>query len=182
MLCTICRHPQQQGIALSLMRDGTRDTARRFRVSRSALDRHKKHLPGTLVKAHEAQELSKSASVLFQVKKLITEHRKTAARAKKDRQWAQATGALREVRSCLELLAKGELQQASDRPVVGSSRPRSTEETRADLIALTKRIRHRITLNQSVALGGAPTRADKFAQTNADGGKSIVLTDNSICW
>jgi DNA invertase Pin-like site-specific DNA recombinase len=53
--CTICHHPQHEEIAVSLFRDGTRATARRFQVSRPALDRHKRHLPDRIVKAPQAE-------------------------------------------------------------------------------------------------------------------------------
>src|ERR1700730_16583676 len=53
--CTICHHPQHEEIAVSLFRDGTRATARRFQVSRSALNRHKGHLPDSMVKTQQAE-------------------------------------------------------------------------------------------------------------------------------
>ena len=53
--CTICHHPQHEDIAVSLFRDGTRATARRFQVSRSALDRHKRHFPVRIVEAQQAE-------------------------------------------------------------------------------------------------------------------------------
>src|SRR5437868_4317962 len=53
--CTICHHPQHEEIAVSLFRDGTRATARRFQLSRSALDRHKRHLLDRIVKAQQAE-------------------------------------------------------------------------------------------------------------------------------
>lgn len=41
--CTICAHPRHRQITEALARLGTRATARQFRVSRPALDRHKRH-------------------------------------------------------------------------------------------------------------------------------------------
>jgi DNA invertase Pin-like site-specific DNA recombinase len=59
--CTICHHPQHENIAVSLFRDGTRTTARRFQVSRSALDRHKRHFPGRIVEAQQAEAVCEAA-------------------------------------------------------------------------------------------------------------------------
>ena len=53
--CTICHHPRHEEIAVSLFRDGTRATARRFQVSLPSLDRHKRHLSDPLVKAQQAE-------------------------------------------------------------------------------------------------------------------------------
>jgi hypothetical protein len=47
--CAICRHPQQEAITVSTMRNGLRPTARTFQVSLPALYRHKRHVPGTMV-------------------------------------------------------------------------------------------------------------------------------------
>src|ERR1700682_1369598 len=112
--CTVCHHPQHEEIAVSLFRDGTRATARRFQVSRPALDRHKRHLPGTIVKAQQAEVVCEATSLLARVESLMQESEKIAAAAKLEKNWPAATSALREARGCLELLAKlrGELQQA----------------------------------------------------------------------
>ncbi len=111
--CTICHHPQHEEIAVSLFRDGTRATARRFQVSLPALDRHKSHLPGTLAKAQHAEVVCEATSLLARVESLMQESEKIAAAAKREKNWAAATSALREARGCLELLGKlrGELQQ-----------------------------------------------------------------------
>src|SRR5229473_7118595 len=112
--CTICHHPQHEEIAVSLFRDGTRATARRFQVSLPALDRHKGHLPGTIAKAQQAEVMCEATSLLARVESLMHESAKIAAAAKQEKNWPAATSALREARGCLELLAKlrGELQQA----------------------------------------------------------------------
>lgn len=111
--CTICHHPQHEEIAVSLFRDGTRPTARRFQLSLPALDRHKGHLPGTIINALQAEVVSEATSLLARVENLMHECEKIAAAAKLEKNWAAATSALREARGCLELLGKlrGELQQ-----------------------------------------------------------------------
>jgi hypothetical protein len=111
--CTICHHPHHEEIAVSLFRNGTRATARRFQVSRPALDRHKGHLPGTIVKAQQAELVCEATSLLTRVESLMQESENIAAAAKLEKNWPAATSALREARGCLELLGKlrGELQQ-----------------------------------------------------------------------
>ena len=111
--CTICHHPQREEIAVSLFRDGTRATARQFQVSLAALDRHKGHLPGTIVRAQQVAVVCEATSLLARVESLMQESEKIAAAAKLERNWPAATSALREARGCLELLGKvrGELQQ-----------------------------------------------------------------------
>src|SRR6202022_4198460 len=111
--CTICHHPQREEIAVSLFRDGTRATARQFQVSLAALDRHKGHLPGTIVRAQQVAVVCEATSLLARVESLMQESEKIAAAAKLEKNWPAATSALREARGCLELLGKlrGELQQ-----------------------------------------------------------------------
>jgi len=111
--CTICHHPQREEIAVSLFRDGTRATARQFQVSLAALDRHKGHLPGTIVRAQQVAVVCEATSLLARVESLMQESEKIATAAKLEKNWPAATSALREARGCLELLGKlrGELQQ-----------------------------------------------------------------------
>jgi hypothetical protein len=77
------------------------------------LDRHKRHLPQTIVEARQAEVVSEATSLLARVEHLMKESEKIAAAAKLEKDWPAATGALREARNCLELLGKlrGELQQ-----------------------------------------------------------------------
>jgi hypothetical protein len=114
--CTICRHPQHEEIAVSLFRDGTRATARRFQVWRPALDRHKGHLPRTIFHAQQAKAVSEATSLFSRVEHLLRESETIATAAKLEKNWAAATSALREAGSCLELLGKlrGELQTSAN--------------------------------------------------------------------
>src|ERR1700694_1041051 len=92
---TICCTPQHEEIPVSLFRAGPRATARRFRVSRPALDRHKGHLPGTIVKAQQAEVVCEATSLLARVESLMQESEKIAAAAKLEKNWPAATSALR---------------------------------------------------------------------------------------
>src|SRR5271168_3963606 len=84
-------------------------TAKRFGVSRSALDRHKKHLPSKLVQIHAGLEAAATSSILSQVQDLKSEFRGIASKALSARNYPAATAALREVRNCLEFQAKAEI-------------------------------------------------------------------------
>jgi hypothetical protein len=70
-----------------------------------------------MVKAEQAQEIVNAGSLLARVENLVRDCQNIATQAQAAGQWGQATGALREVRSSLELLAKleGELQRAGER-------------------------------------------------------------------
>jgi hypothetical protein len=118
-------------------------------VSRSALHRHKKHIPRVLAKVHQAEEVAAASSLRSQIEALMNEFRTIAARAQTDRQWSAAATALREVRACLELTAK--LQ-----PVVPHPASQDPERARARLREITERIRARTRLEQSQALATIP--------------------------
>ena len=75
--CTICRHPQHEAITVSAIRNGLRPTARTFQVSLPALYRHKGHLPRTLVKAGQAQEVTSANSLLAEVTDLSGQQEQT---------------------------------------------------------------------------------------------------------
>ena len=67
--CTLCRHPQRDQLDRALLAgDSYRHIASQYGTSTGALQRHKaEHLPETLVKAHEAQEVGRADSLLAQV-------------------------------------------------------------------------------------------------------------------
>ena len=73
--------------------------------------RHKDHLNGTLVKAKEAEDVAHADDLLEQVRDLQGKALSVLSKAEKAKDWRAATGAIREARGCLELLAKllGEL-------------------------------------------------------------------------
>lgn len=105
-VCSICRHPHHYEINVSLLRIGIRPTARQFALSVPALDRHKKHVPKLLAADPGAEVVCEPASLLERVEKLIKESEIIAEAAKRKQDWSAATSALREARTCLELLAK----------------------------------------------------------------------------
>ena len=69
--CTICRHEKHQEIDKALVAgESYRHIAGRFDTSTAALQRHKEHLPGKLVKAVERQEERHAVSLVDQLDRL----------------------------------------------------------------------------------------------------------------
>lgn len=71
--CSICEHPQVEMINKSLINnESLRNIAKRFSVSPASVNRHKDHLPKTLVKAQEAIEAVQATSVLSELQRCFT--------------------------------------------------------------------------------------------------------------
>jgi len=117
MPCATCKHSQRAKIDEALV-TGTStllELSQTYALSTTALHRHKTHIPAALVVAKQAREATEATTLLERVESLIRDCHHIAARAQREKQWIAATGALREVRLCLELLGKvsGELQPSS---------------------------------------------------------------------
>jgi len=111
--CTICTHQQHEDIDNQLINgESYRDIAGRFSLSRSALSRHKEHLPSALTKAKKAAEISQADDLLAQVRDLQTRALNILDAAEGSGNLKIALIAIREARGNLELLGKlaGELQ------------------------------------------------------------------------
>ncbi len=114
-VCTICTHPEREAIDTALV-DGPAfpALAALYRVSEDSLGRHKAaHLPGTLAKAHEAQEAAHADSLLAQMEKLTSDARRIGEKAEKMGDLRTALAGVRELVRIVELTAKlrGELAQ-----------------------------------------------------------------------
>ncbi len=114
--CTICRHDARADIDKALVvRTPFRDIARQHGVSKDALLRHHDdHLPASLVRAQRAREAAQADELLAQVCDLRDRAERILDATEADENWPAATGAIREMRACLELLGKlaGQLQDA----------------------------------------------------------------------
>lgn len=106
--CTVCQHPEIAKINEALATGGSyRGLARQFNLSRSAVDRHaKNHLPAALVKAREASEVANADGLLDQVCSLRDRALGILSDAETAKDLRTALVAVREVRGCVELLAK----------------------------------------------------------------------------
>lgn len=113
--CSICTHPGREEIDSALVAGASlRDIAGRYRVSKSALERHKaNHLPERLLKAEGAREAAQAEDLLDQVKGLRNKTYGILLQAEKAGNLRIALSAIKEARACLELLAKliGELDE-----------------------------------------------------------------------
>jgi hypothetical protein len=129
--CSICKHPKRDSIDVSLVRDGTRSTAREFQISRPALDRHKRHLTvsverqtgATSDQRAEAVENPNGAdSSLSQLDGLMKHCEQTLIQARSTKNLSHVLRSLKEIRACLELKAKLETQKPTS-VLLGSMRP-----------------------------------------------------------
>jgi hypothetical protein len=117
--CTVCDHLERHGIDEALVSGGPyRSVAKRFKLSESAVYRHKtEHLPAHLSKAREAEEVARADDLLEQVRHLQSHALNILERAEEAGDLRIALAAISQARGNLELLGKlaGELDE---RPVV----------------------------------------------------------------
>ena len=106
--CTVCDHSDRAEIDAALVeRQPFRDLAGRFRLSSTALHRHaQRHVPATLARAQEAQEVARGDDLLAQVEELKDRAMGVLARAEGAEDLRAAVSAIKEARGCVELLAK----------------------------------------------------------------------------
>jgi hypothetical protein len=117
--CTVCTHPERAEIDEALVAGvSSAEIAGRYRtIGERAIRRHRtNHVPETLAKAHEAEEVARADTLLEQVRDLQERALDILDKAEEAGELRTALGAIREARGNLELLAKllGELDE---RPV-----------------------------------------------------------------
>jgi len=117
--CTVCRHPDRPAVDMSLVNHRPyRHIAARFRLSTSALVRHHDdHLPATLAKAKEAEDVAHAIDVAAQLKAINAAALAVLADARRAGDGLLSLKAVDRVQRQIELQARllGELD---DRPVV----------------------------------------------------------------
>ena len=104
-VCTACTHAERTAIDEALVkRSGSlRDVAERFRLSKTAVARHKSdHLPDHLRQAKEVGEVASASALLEQMQSLQLKTLTILAKAKDQR---TALAAVREARGNVQLLA-----------------------------------------------------------------------------
>jgi hypothetical protein len=113
--CPICIHSERQAIEKAILGSETLpEIAQRYALSKWSLYRHKqRHLSTSLLKAKEAQEVAGADSLLDQLKHLQSKALTLLDKAEAAGDLRAALQGVREVKGCLELLAKlqGELAQ-----------------------------------------------------------------------
>lgn len=111
--CSICSHPERAAIDAALVdKTSLRVIAGQYGTNKSALDRHRKHVPAALTVAKQAEEVAEATTLLSRVERLMSRMELACNSAMEQKEWMPAVAASRELRGCLELLAKltGELQ------------------------------------------------------------------------
>lgn len=104
--CTICVHEDRAAIdeALAMRSGSLRTVADQFRVSKTALIRHKAdHLPAKLLKAQEAKEAACASDLLAQMEDL---QRRTLEILQAPENQRVAVAAIGQARANVELLAE----------------------------------------------------------------------------
>ena len=123
--CTICSHPERNAIDRALIESRPlREVARHYETSKDALFRHKaEHLPGTLVKAKEAEDIASAGGLLKQIVDLQQRTLTVLEKAEDKEDLKTVLQAVRESRGNLELLAKmlGELHEGQGSSLRSSS-------------------------------------------------------------
>jgi len=115
--CGACTHPKREDIENMLLRRiPMSKISTETGLSLATIFRHKQHIASMMVPAVRAREASDADTLLDRVENVVTQCQNIATKAEKRKEWASAVKALREVKSCLELLARlsGELQAATN--------------------------------------------------------------------
>lgn len=117
--CTICTHPERDEIDTAIVRgQPLRRIATQRGLTEQSMRRHgAAHLPASLARAHAAQEIAQAGDLLGELRELHNRVLGILERAEESGDLRAATGAIREARSVIELLAKltGEID---DKPEV----------------------------------------------------------------
>jgi hypothetical protein len=109
--CKICISPKKTEIeeALLLSSKSLRDISGQFRISKSALQRHKEdHIPTDLVQAKEATEICKAEELLNKLINLKSDAARITNKAETNNDLKTALSGIREQSRIIEILAKME--------------------------------------------------------------------------
>lgn len=118
-VCTVCSHPDRPAIDKAIAAGETlRGLSRKHSVSEDALTRHKaEHLPATVVKAQEAQDVRHALDVVGQLKAINRVCLAVLKDARTARDGDLALKAVDRIQRQIELQAKL-IGQLDERPVV----------------------------------------------------------------
>jgi hypothetical protein len=108
MRCTVCDHPDSFRINEDIVLNGmtNRDIAGQYGLSKSAVDRHKAHIPELLVQARRNRDLYEAEAILQRIRDLEEETLGQLEGGKDDGDRRLVLHAIREQRGNLELAAK----------------------------------------------------------------------------
>ena len=105
--CLACASPNREAIDKALA-NGTplREIEGQWDISRSALDRHKSHVAGAIVKAQERREQRAGENLLDEMRRVQRKAWELLSKTEDDGDHRGSIVALREVRECLESLGE----------------------------------------------------------------------------
>jgi hypothetical protein len=115
--CSICVHEKRMRVEHALLAgEPYRDIALRFKVSRDAVARHRKHIAATVVKSLDSEQITQSESLLAQLEELKTEAQRLKQKAERAGDYRAALAAVRELCRIVELVAKlcGQMESRSE--------------------------------------------------------------------
>lgn len=106
--CTICNHTDRDKMDRALLAgEPYRNIAKQYGTSYTALFRHKQEdIPAALMKAHEAAEVSRADSWLWQLNRLAADARRIQQKAEAAKDYRAALAGVRELTRLVELVAK----------------------------------------------------------------------------
>lgn len=122
-VCSLCRHAEREAIDAALVegRDSLRDIAGRYGTSKSAVERHRDHVPQRLALAREAEETTKADDLLDILREGVADARRLRDKAEGDRDFRGAIVCVRTLAdlveklvSVAERLAEAEAAKADD--------------------------------------------------------------------
>ena len=118
MTCKICSHLRRAEIERSIVEQRSlRDIAKQFGLHSSSVNRHKKHIQKSLIKAKQGAEVSEATTLLSDVVRFKASFEEAYQNAVDGGEWTGAAAMARQMLSCVELLGKlsGELRQAGSK-------------------------------------------------------------------
>jgi transposase len=105
--CSVCIHEQRPEIERSVLAgDSYRTVAQRFRVSRDAVVRHRKHLTVEVANPLCSEQITQSETLLAQLEELKSEAQRLKQKAERAGDYRAALAAVRELCRIVELVAK----------------------------------------------------------------------------
>ncbi|MBD0328265.1 MAG: hypothetical protein ICV68_17740 [Pyrinomonadaceae bacterium] len=108
--CTVCTHPDVYTINERLVgiggKQSLRNIAKHFDVNYQAVNRHKEHIPEMLARASRAEEVAEADSLLDRLESLQTRAEAILSRAEQTENYGAMLGAVREMRSNLEVIGE----------------------------------------------------------------------------
>lgn len=115
-VCHVCTHSEREAIDRALVEgvDSLRDIAGRYELSKDSVARHAdNHLPGTLVKAKEAEDRTHAEDLLQRFDALLEDAKRIGEAAEAARNYRAALAGVREMVRINELLleVRGELNR-----------------------------------------------------------------------